>query len=69
MNGIAGEAASKIQPDETLGPGADGRDRASSTNLSHSIAAQISVLACPKVRMIVATFIAVSMSGALKMSR
>jgi hypothetical protein len=52
---------------DDFGPG--GRLRRSSVNFSHSVAAQISVVACPNVRMMVATFVAVSMSGAVKMSR
>ena len=41
---------------------------ASSTNRSHGAAIQVSVVACPKKRTINATFVAVSVSGASKIS-
>ena len=45
-----------------------GRLRKRPVNFSHSVAAQTSVVAWPKMRMMVATLVAVSMSGAVKMS-
>lgn len=48
---------------------AGGKSRTSPRNWPHGVAPQTSVVACPYVRMMVETFVAVSRFGAVKMSR